>query len=441
MSATDNKRFSAFAKIVQQLNVVRAELRELKVAQLKYIAPHRRIAPPTQSTSFSINALHPAAYRPQASCKAHRKKGRGYTAHAAARHRIALFPAPTGFFAKVSTAVQQGFPQMHSAPHEQPHTLATWDVPALYVNPYSVPSLPGEPRALASSLFPPSQQPAQVNSYGEDAAFLLQDGGEIGPIVSDKLSNCAEDESLGLSEKWLHPGSPPEKPSRRRSTKTAVTRYTLDASRSQLPPRPRSAHSANNPHPRSSTPQAPHPALTLRHTLDPVFHARPPPAAPLLHALDPVFDTHHRPSTPSRSPSITAATSSPCYTCLRPTRETLLVNCLRACPNSKERDLLIDGLVSSLKTVCDANEDVSNTGYARALISLDCGNFDLIFAARENPSEFCRVVHDCFSPILPLVLANASVPVARTVRTTMSYAVLVAYGRHFGFDDGNMRAR
>ncbi|KAH7671606.1 hypothetical protein AAVH_42594, partial [Aphelenchoides avenae] len=71
------------------------------------------------------------------------------------------------------------------------------------------------------------------------------------------------------------------KPRRRRTTKTAFTRSTLDASRSRQPPPPRSAHSSNSPHPRSTTPLAPHPALPLRHTLDPVSHARPPPDAPL----------------------------------------------------------------------------------------------------------------------------------------------------------------
>lgn len=132
----------------------------------------KRAAPTVHVTSFSTNALQTSFYRLQASSNAQRKPGRGYVPNAVGKHSIAPFPRPSSVFAKAATVAN--FLQ-------QSNVQATWNVPAMYVNPHSVPSEAEGPIAIASSLFASSlfassQQPKPANSHGDDAAFSLQKG-------------------------------------------------------------------------------------------------------------------------------------------------------------------------------------------------------------------------------------------------------------------------
>ncbi|KAH7711870.1 hypothetical protein AAVH_20822 [Aphelenchoides avenae] len=129
------------------------------------------------------------------------------------------------------------------------------------------------------------------------------------------------------------------------------------------------------------------------------------------------------------------------------------IECLRACPGGKERDLLVREYDSSVTPMCSTNssqevargffEEVdAQFDYRQRLFGEECGgDINLLLGVYEKPDGFCSDLHNCLGPCLLRGLANASTPVARLIHASTSYQLLTMYGRKFGWDDGDVPYR
>ncbi|KAH7696320.1 hypothetical protein AAVH_36611 [Aphelenchoides avenae] len=146
-----------------------------------------------------------------------------------------------------------------------------------------------------------------------------------------------------------------------------------------------------------------------------------------------------------RSEDSRDATKWPHVACRRNMR---FIECIRACPAGKDRDLLVREFDSTITPICSSNSsEEAASGFFKELRAQDeyvtrlCGeecrgDNNLLLGVYEKPTGFCSTLHKCLAPCLLRGLANASMPVARVIHANNGYQLLGIYGRKFGWDDG-----